>query len=118
MPTEEALNTIVGKGAFVEGKVKIDGAGRVDGRVKGSVESTDTLTVGVTGAIEGAISCKAAIVGGVIEGNIAASSRTELQAKCRVVGDIKTKVIIIEEGAFFQGSCSMTDAVPVKKVEK
>ncbi len=103
------LNTIIGKGSVVEGTVKVQSSLRVDGRIKGQVSTTDSLVIGKEGEIEGEIRVKHAIVGGRIKGKIFASGRVVLEAKSAFHGELKTSKLVIEEGAIFEGVCSMTD---------
>ncbi len=103
------LNTIIGKGSVVEGSVKVQSSLRVDGRIKGQVSTTDSLVIGKEGEIEGEVRVKHAIVGGRIKGKIFASGKVVLEAKSAFHGELKTSKLVIEEGAVFEGVCSMTD---------
>jgi cytoskeletal protein CcmA (bactofilin family) len=49
------------------------------------------------------------VVGGVIDGNVSASDRLELQPTAVVNGDISTKSIVVMEGARINGSVKMTE---------
>ena len=103
------LNTIIGKGSAVEGTLKVQSSLRVDGRIKGQVSTTDSLVIGKEGEIEGEIRVKIAIVGGKIKGKIFASGKVVLEAKSSFYGELKTSKLVIDEGAIFEGVCSMTD---------
>ncbi len=103
------LNTIIGKGSVVEGTVKVQSSLRVDGRIKGQVSTTDSLVIGKEGEIEGEVRVKHAIIGGRIKGKIFASGKVVLEAKSAFHGELKTSKLVIEEGAIFEGVCSMTD---------
>ncbi len=103
------LNTIIGKGSVVEGTVKVQSSLRVDGRIKGQISTTDSLIIGKEGEIEGEIRVKHAIVGGKIKGKIFASGKVVLESKSAFHGELKTSKLVIEEGAIFEGVCSMTD---------
>ncbi len=101
------MNTIIGKGAKVEGSLEVNGALRIDGYVKGKLYSTEVLTVGKDGIVEADMECKVAIIGGSVKGNVVASEKIELQTKSSVQGDLTTKSIMVEQGAVFQGKCTM-----------
>jgi cytoskeletal protein CcmA (bactofilin family) len=103
------LNTIIGKGSVVEGTLKVQSSLRVDGRIKGQVTTTDSLVIGKEGEIEGEIRVKNAIVGGRIKGKIFASGKVVLEAKSTFHGELKTSKLVIDEGAVFEGVCSMSD---------
>lgn len=103
------MNTIIGKDTTINGTLDIKGALRVDGTIKGKIISSDCVTIGATGLVEAEIEANTAIVAGKMVGNITTTERIELQAKCQMEGDVKTKSLIIEEGAIFCGSCNMKD---------
>jgi cytoskeletal protein CcmA (bactofilin family) len=103
------LNTIIGKGSVVDGTVKVQSSLRVDGRIKGQVTTTDSLVIGKEGEIEGEIRVKNAIVGGRVKGKVFASGKVVLEAKSSFHGELKTSKLVIDEGAIFEGVCSMSD---------
>jgi cytoskeletal protein CcmA (bactofilin family) len=106
------IETIIGKGTNIEGTVNIEGATRIDGNLTGKVVSNDVITVGSTGIVKAEIRAKAIVVGGRVEGNLFASEKVELQAKCELVGDITSKSLLVEHGAIFHGSSRMKDGAP------
>lgn len=103
------MNTIIGKDSTITGTIDVKGPLRIDGRVKGQVNSSDTVTVGAGGDIEAEINCKVATISGKVTGNVIASEKVELQAKAEISGDLKTKSLVIEQGAIFCGSCNMKE---------
>lgn len=103
------LNTIIGKGSIVEGSIKVQSSLRIDGRVKGDITATDSLVIGREGEVEGEIRVKNAIVGGRIKGKIFASGKVVLEAKSSFNGEVKASKLVIDEGAIFDGVCSMSD---------
>lgn len=112
---ELIITTLIGKGAECGGDFSASGSARVDGCINGNVTVTGTLIVGVTGSINGDISAQAAIIGGEVIGNVTASERTELTQTARVIGDINTDIIVIDEKAIFQGGCNMNQETGSKR---
>jgi len=106
------MNTIVGKDTVITGTIDVKGALRVDGTVKGKIISSDCVTVGATGLVEAEIEANSAVIAGRMVGNIVATEKIELQAKCEMEGDLKTKSLVIEQGAIFCGACNMKDTRP------
>ncbi len=106
------MNTIIGKDTVITGTLEVKGALRVDGAVKGKVISSDCVTVGSTGAVEAEIEAGSAIIAGRMTGNIVTTDKIELQANCEMEGDLRTKSLLIEEGAVFCGGCNMKDSPP------
>jgi len=107
METDGKMNTIIGKDSTFTGTLDVKGPVRVDGKIKGQILCSDTVTIGVGGEVEGEINCKNAAIAGRVQGNILASEKLELQAKAEIIGDLKTRSLVIEQGAVFSGSCSM-----------
>ncbi|MGD8923013.1 MAG: polymer-forming cytoskeletal protein [Candidatus Zixiibacteriota bacterium] len=106
------MNTIIGKDTTITGTLDIKGQLRVDGNVKGKIICSDCVTVGATGLVEADIEAATAVIAGKMIGNVYTSEKIELQAKCEMEGDIKTKSLVIEQGAVFCGACNMKDRTP------
>ena len=106
------MNTIIGKDTVITGTVDVKGALRVDGSVKGKIICSDCVTIGTTGTVEAEVESKTAIVAGKMLGNIVTSEKVELQTNCEMDGDLRTKSLVIEQGAIFCGACNMKDTKP------
>jgi len=110
--SEGAMNTIIGKGTKVEGKMEVASSVRIDGSFKGEIKATDTLIVGSTGELSDVtVNVKNAIIGGKIKGNVTASSKVTLESSSRLEGDLTAKLLIIEEGALFTGNCKSGEQI-------
>ena len=97
-----------------EGTIVVPHSLRIDGHVKGRIEAGEVLTVGPAGLIEADIKAKSAIIGGKVTGNVFVEDRVELEANASLVGDIRTRDLVINEGAIFQGNCTMDSGRNVK----
>jgi len=106
----ERVETVIGRGATVNGTLNGTGTLRVDGKVEGQVVHRGDVVVGETGLIEAAIQARNITVAGEIRGSVEAEGKLELIATGKLTGDIKVAALIINEGAFFQGSCAMRSA--------
>ncbi len=106
---KEEIHSIVGREASFEGKLAFEGTVRVDGTLKGEVISEGTLIVGEEGRVEGTIQVGALVVHGHVEGDCDAKERVELRDGARYRGNIRTPVLVIEEGVKFNGSCCMDE---------
>jgi cytoskeletal protein CcmA (bactofilin family) len=109
--TVDAVNTIIGEGTSVKGDVTVEGSIQVDGEFEGAIDATDTLVVGETGKVEGDANVANAVIGGRMYGNVFASGKIELKRGSQLLGDIKTRGLVIEDGVVFQGNCQMGDVV-------
>ncbi|MGB9772799.1 MAG: bactofilin family protein [Bacteroidota bacterium] len=105
--TSDELNFIAG-GTIIEGKISTLGSLRIDGKVKGNITVGEGIAVGATGEVEGTLAAKNVTIGGKIVGNITAAEKLTLEQHARVRGDIRAAVLIVDEGAIFDGNCSMS----------
>lgn len=111
------LNGFVGHGTVLTGETYFHSMLRVDGQLTGKVGSEDgTLIVGSTGVVDADVSVAAAVINGTVNGDVSASEKLELGRTARVVGNIKTPRLLIEEGAILEGSCSMVG--PIEQLEQ
>jgi len=116
----EAKNgdTVIGNEAYFQGTLTAKGSLRVDGRIDGSIVDAKTVTIGKTGKVKGDISCEICYTRGEVRGNIVALAHVEVLAGSRLDGDIRAPKIMIEEGAVFNGNCSMDQAKKTSRQEE
>ena len=76
---------------------------RIDGRVEGEIKCEKNIIVGEGAKIQAAIEAAEVAVGGDVRGDITASRKITLEATARVVGNLSTPGIVIEEGAKLEG---------------
>ncbi|KAA0224266.1 polymer-forming cytoskeletal protein [candidate division KSB1 bacterium] len=110
------LNTIIGKGALIEGTIKVQNSMRLDGKVSGHILTTDSLVVGKEGEVTGEVRTKNAIIGGRLNGQIFASGKVVLEARATLAGDIKTAKLTISDGARFDGNVAMSEDGGIKAI--
>lgn len=108
---EGRLSGYVGNGTVLTGETDFQSMLRIDGHLTGKVFSeSGTLIIGSTGRVDANISVASALVNGTVNGDIIASEKIELGRTARVVGNIQTPRIVIEDGAVFEGGCTMLKA--------
>jgi cytoskeletal protein CcmA (bactofilin family) len=104
MSTAAVAPAQIGKSVVVKGELSGSEDLFVDGQVEGSIAlKGNSLTVGPNGQVKASIDAKGVVVQGKLDGNIQASDRVELRKSAVVNGDISTRRILIEEGAFLKG---------------
>ncbi|MDY0110871.1 MAG: polymer-forming cytoskeletal protein [Candidatus Krumholzibacteria bacterium] len=99
--------SIIAQGCKFEGSIEVRGTLRIEGEFKGNIGVPESLVVGKTGVVRASVKVKNAIIGGQFFGDIEAENKIELQSGSHLEGDIKTKRLVIDEGVFFEGNCSM-----------
>jgi len=101
------LNALLGKGSAFEGKLLFEGTVRIDGKFSGEIVSTDTLIIGEGAEVKANLQVGSLVCLGDFNGDAKASKSIELKAPARVHGNISTATVVIERGAFFDGTCKM-----------
>jgi cytoskeletal protein CcmA (bactofilin family) len=108
---EGRLSGFVGHGTVLTGETNFEAMLRVDGHLMGTIASdSGTLLVGTNGQVDANVSVAAAMINGNVNGDIIASEKIQLGRTARVVGNITTPRLILEDGAVLEGSCSMLKA--------
>ena len=100
----EGVISIIGPGMKVVGDCMTEGTLRIEGAVEGTVRAGKAVVLGKNGVVDGDILTQDAVVGGRINGSIAAESRLELQATCVIEGEVKARRIKLEEGGRVNGN--------------
>jgi cytoskeletal protein CcmA (bactofilin family) len=105
-PSSPAVRTLacLGSTIVVKGEISSEEDLQVDGKVDGPILLRGhRLTVGRTAQLNSEITAAEVIVYGNASGNLQARDRVEIKKDGRVIGDIVTKRISIEDGAYFKG---------------
>lgn len=98
-------SAVLGKSVMVKGQILSREDLTIDGEVEGTVELQEhRLTVGPNGKVQAAIKAREIVVLGTVNGNVEASDKIDIRREAKLVGDIKTVRIVIEDGAYFKGS--------------
>jgi len=101
----------IGKSVFIKGQLTGSEDLYLDGEVEGSIELPGSvLTIGPNGRIRANVTAKEIIVRGKVNGNLFGVEKVELRNTAVLVGDIATKRIVMEEGAFFKGGIDIQRA--------
>ncbi|MBF0104679.1 MAG: polymer-forming cytoskeletal protein [Deltaproteobacteria bacterium] len=105
--TDATNATVLKKDACFEGKLVFEGHVVIDGKFKGEIFSSGELAVGKSGYLEGNVEIGTIVVHGEVKGNIKAKNKIVINAPAQVRGDIVAPSLTIDEGAVFEGNCSM-----------
>jgi cytoskeletal protein CcmA (bactofilin family) len=103
----ESVISIIGPGMTIVGNCETDGTVRIEGSVNGSVKAGKAVVIGKQGVVTGDINTQDAVISGRVEGTLVAASRLELQATCRIDGEVYTRRMQLEEGAVLNGNVHM-----------
>jgi len=104
----EHIDTIIGEGAVFDGNISVKGGIRIDGGFNGDIVAKGKLAVGRTGVLKSKkVEVNAAVIGGTVYAELEAPELVKLESSSKFRGNISTKVLIIEQGAVFDGRANM-----------
>ncbi|HEY9157409.1 polymer-forming cytoskeletal protein [Candidatus Binatus sp.] len=95
------------RGSKISGKISFEGPARIDGVVDGEINAKDSLMIGESAVVTAQIRAASVSVAGKVSGDIVATQRIEIRPSARVSGNITAPVLSVQEGAQFEGHCSM-----------
>ncbi len=101
------LNGFLDAGSHMTGELHFEDTFRIDGKFTGTIVSDGDLIVGDRGDVDGEIRVCRVFVSGTVRGALRASERVEVTAAGKVLADVHTPSLTIDDGAFFEGRCSM-----------
>lgn len=104
-PAEQ--HNLIGRSTVLQGTLRSSGNVNVAGTVEGDVEVEGRTLVAPGGVVEGEITSTSAEIGGTVKGRVTVRERLVLKATAVIEGDIRTGVLVVEDGAQFNGSCVM-----------
>jgi cytoskeletal protein CcmA (bactofilin family) len=108
----EATEGILDSHARFNGKFVSDRDLRIDGEAQGEIECQGTLVLSPQARVRASIKAHNVVINGDYEGNVDSGGRFEIGSTGRVKGEVKTQVLVIKEGAFFEGSVTMARKAP------
>jgi cytoskeletal protein CcmA (bactofilin family) len=118
-PENRVSAASVGKAVKIVGQIYSKEDLYVDGEIEGTVEALEhKLTIGPHGIVHAGIKAREVVALGNIQGNVEASDKIEIHKEAKLIGDIRTSRIIIEDGAYFKGSIDIVKPEPAKAPAK
>jgi len=113
-------NAFIGKSVIIKGNIFSREDLFVDGELDGTVEMQEhRLTIGTHGKIQdSSVKAREIVVLGTVHGNVEASDKIEIRKEAKLVGDIRTARIVIEDGAYFKGSIDIARTDVAKPAPK
>lgn len=107
MAGKDMINAFLGAGAVFEGQLQFKGMVRIDCSFTGVIQSEGTLILGEKARVEGEIQVEQLVSNGAIVGNVTARSKVTLQKNSRLMGNLVTPFLDVEEGALVEGQVLM-----------
>jgi cytoskeletal protein CcmA (bactofilin family) len=118
-PDTKGGSATIGKAVKVVGQIYSKEDLYVDGDLEGTVEAMEhKVTIGPHGTVHASVKAREVVALGNIQGNVEATEKIEIRKDAKLIGDIKTARIIIEDGAYFKGSIDIVKPEPAKAAPK
>jgi cytoskeletal protein CcmA (bactofilin family) len=108
MQIDIEANTTIGENSMFEGRFMVQGNLRIDGTFEGQTLVVDQLQIGEKAKVKTNINATSVVVEGLVIGNITANRRILLLSTARVLGDLKTPELIIQDGVVLEGRCTIS----------
>jgi cytoskeletal protein CcmA (bactofilin family) len=111
--SESGNESVIDPHARFNGKYVSDRDLRIEGEAQGEIECQGTLIISPQARVRSAITAHNVIINGDYEGDVDCGGRFEIGSTGRVKGKVKTQVLVVKEGAHWEGSVIMThEAAP------
>lgn len=100
--------SVIDPHARFNGKYVSDRDLRIEGEATGEIECSGTLIISPQAKVRSTISAANVIINGDFEGDVNCGGRFEIGSTGRVKGKVKAQVLVVREGAHFEGGVIMT----------
>ena len=102
------LNGFIDSGCKINGTIEFQDTLRIEGKVFGKIVSKNDLVVGDKGEVEGELEVGVLYVSGTVKGKVKAFKKIVVHKGGKLLSDIETPALVMEEGSIFEGTCNMT----------
>lgn len=110
----EGFDAVVGENTKLKGNIYCEGSVRIDGNVEGDINSAGDILLGANSCVKGNIIANNVQLSGTIEGNLQLTGMLRISSTGRLYGDIQVKNFVSDEGAVFQGKCTMIEVPQIE----
>ena len=100
-------SSILGPELEIHGDVKVSGSLLLYGKVFGNIHSNGSVRTAHGSEVKGNINANEATIGGKVDGDVDVIKKVTLGDSSKLIGNLKAATLTIEEGAKFEGVCSM-----------
>ncbi|MEO8251792.1 MAG: polymer-forming cytoskeletal protein [Chloroflexota bacterium] len=100
--------SVIDPHARFNGKYVSDRDLRIEGEASGEIECSGTLIISPQAKVRSTVTAANVIINGDYEGDVDCGGRFEIGSTGRVKGKVKAQVLVVKEGAHFEGAVMMT----------
>lgn len=112
-----AIDTLIGTQCRIQGDIFSQQSIKIDGQITGNVQAGGMVIVGENGTINGDIRSHELMVFGKVEGLVEVD-KLQLKNTAHVAGNIRTKSLLVEEGAVYAGDIRMDQTSNASAIDK
>jgi cytoskeletal protein CcmA (bactofilin family) len=103
---------LINESTQIQGNIEASESLRIDGKVQGDIRCAARLVIGKNADIQGNVLCQNLELLGRILGDVRAENSCTLRSSASLTGNLSTLLLSIENGAQFQGQCTMLETKP------
>jgi cytoskeletal protein CcmA (bactofilin family) len=101
------VESVIGEHSSFDGTYRSDSSIRIRGSAEGEIECAKAVFVEENAKVSAKVTAASIMVAGEVNGELNCSGRVEIRPTGRVTGQINASVLIMQEGAFFDGNLKM-----------
>src|SRR3982750_4876171 len=96
---------IIGKGMIIKGQIRSTEHMHIAGEIDGSLDLAGyDLTVTPESKVRANVAAREVDIAGSIQGNVEATRKITVRTGGKLIGDLRTPGIVIEDGSYFKGN--------------
>jgi len=104
---EDDIKTTLGAQTVFRGTIRFRDSLMILGRCEGRIESPGSLIIGKGAEVNAEIKVGSLVVAGTVHGNVEATLQTEIASTGKLIGDLRTAQLRMEDGTVFEGKVEM-----------
>jgi cytoskeletal protein CcmA (bactofilin family) len=101
------VESIIGEHSSFDGTYHSESSVRIRGSAQGEIECAKAVFIEENAKVSAKVSAASIMVAGEVNGELNCTGRVEIRPTGRVTGTINAGVLIMQEGAFFDGNLKM-----------
>ena len=105
----ELFSTTIDSKVSIEGSIISASPIHMSGKLNGDIRCEGDVFIGPEGFLNGNIYAENVFISGIVEGAVETEGFLKILGTGKLYGNIVVRRLVTEEGAVFEGKCSMTD---------
>jgi cytoskeletal protein CcmA (bactofilin family) len=110
---DEDFDTILSSDIDFSGTLNFDKPFLIRGRLSGEIAARGLLVIDEDAVVEANINASKVIIRGSVKGDVIAADKVEVTITGKLIGNVTTPEIFMENGCVFNGQCTMIEKSPM-----